>query len=250
MGEWIGMPKTITEIEDAVDKAAGTERWLKGIGVTAWLEGRHFDFHSTEAAQLAVSAADNRLADEALVLDLIDHGAPLEREVGNPKFPHKPPESSRAAKEFAEYPDEYKAPVVAGIGLMERAIRFGRVRLFNTLVAAGWLERLGKKRAGQLFAQSAAGGCSPTLVDAAADAGIDIDEPEPLRDTTALATLANVSTNYLCGKREAERLATAERLLARGANPNHRDSVGRTPLYSVANPDMVNLLLAHGAERR
>jgi hypothetical protein len=35
------------------------------------LEKQHFDFHSPEAGQLAVSAARN----EAMVLSLIDHGA-------------------------------------------------------------------------------------------------------------------------------------------------------------------------------
>jgi hypothetical protein len=248
-GEKIGMPKAVTELEDAVDKTAGTDRWLRGTdGLTGWLEGQHFDFHSPEAAQLATSAA-NRRADEAMVLALIDRGAPLDREVSNPRFPaHAPPDGSWWAKEFVEHP-EYRAPVVAGFSLMESAIRHGRVKLFNKLVAGGWLGRLGKEKAGQLFAQYAAG-CSPALVDAAADAGIDIDEADLQRGWTALANLGNVSTSYLCGNREAERLATAERLLERGANPNHRDSLGQTLLFAVANPDLVNLLVAHGAERR
>jgi hypothetical protein len=149
-GGEIGMPKAVTDLEDAVDKVAGTDRWLRGIGLAAWLEGRHFDFHSLEAAQLAVSAAANREAAAALVLALIDHGAPLDGEVSNPKFPRTPPEGSWAAKMFAEHPED-NAPVVAGFSLMESAIRHGRVRLFNKLVAAGWLDRLGKKQAGQLF---------------------------------------------------------------------------------------------------
>lgn len=51
-----------------------------------------------------------------------------------------------------------------------------------------------------------------------------------------------------CTQNEAARLPTAERLLARGANPNHRDSLGRTPLYGVHRLDVLNLLLAHGAD--
>jgi hypothetical protein len=232
-GEKVGMPKIVTELEEAVDKAAGTDRWLRGsIGLTAWLDGQHFDFHSPEAAQLAARA------DEATVLDLIDRGVPLDSEVSFPKFP----------------PDT--TPVVAGISLVESAIRRGQARLFNKLIAIGWLDRLGKERAAHLFAQSAAG-CSPALVDAAADAGIDIDEPEPPHPNAARyesqgkTALANVTASRCWDHPEAaDRVATARRLLARGANPNHRDSLGHTPLFGVANPDMVNLLLAHGAERR
>jgi hypothetical protein len=252
MGEPVGVPKAVTDLEDAVDRTAGTERWLRGTGLTAWLEGQHFDFHSTAAAELAASAADKRKAAEALVLALIDRGAPLDREVGNPKFPHTPPpDGSVMAKFLAESQEvpEYKTPIVAGFSLTASAIRHGRATLFNKLAAAGWPDRLGKKQTGQLFAQYAAG-CSPALVDAAADAGIDIDEPDLERGRTALANLGNVSTSYLCGRQEAERLATAQRLLARGANPNHRDSVGQTPLFAVPNPDLVKLLQAHGAERR
>jgi hypothetical protein len=82
-GKLAGMPKVVTELEDAVDKAAGTDRWLRGSGLVAWLEGQHFDFYSLEAAQLAVSGANSRKADEAMVLALIDHGAPLDGEVSN-----------------------------------------------------------------------------------------------------------------------------------------------------------------------
>ena len=102
--------------------------------------------------------------------------------------------------------------------MVESAIRRGQARLFNKLVAAGWIDRIGKETAAQLFAGYAAG-CSPALVDAAADAGIDIDEPESSRGGTALAYLG---TSYSCVNRQADRVATAERLLARGANPNRR----------------------------
>jgi hypothetical protein len=90
-----------------------------------------------------------------------------------------------------------------------------------------------------------------------ANARIDIDELESPRSKAAAyesqgkTALSNVTTSG-CWEHPlaADRIATARRLLARGANPNHRDSLGHTPLFEVVNPDMVNLLLAHGAERR
>jgi hypothetical protein len=198
LGQAAGMPKVVTELEHAVDEAAGTEHWVKGTGLIAWLEGQNFDFQSPEAAEIAVAGA-HVLADETMVLALIDHGALLDSEVSNPKYT--------------------TTRIVAGVSLVESAIRRGQARLFNKLVAAGWIDRVGKETAAQLFAGYAAG-CSPALVDAAADAGIDIDEPESSRGRTALAYLG---TSYSCVNRQADRFATAERLLARGANPNRRD---------------------------
>jgi hypothetical protein len=72
LGVAAGMPKAVTELEKAVDKAAGTDRWLSGnAGLVAWLEGQNFDFHSPEAAELAVSGA-RRSADEVMLLAMID----------------------------------------------------------------------------------------------------------------------------------------------------------------------------------
>jgi hypothetical protein len=133
---------------------------------------------------------------------------------------------------------------------MESAIRRGHAGLFNRLAAAGWLDAMGRDQAAQLFVQHGAG-CSPALVDAVADAGIDIDVPEPPQGGTALASVAGAPCWDTAGDhREEARIATARRLLARGADPNHRGSPGFTPLYFArGHPGMMHLLLAHGAER-
>jgi hypothetical protein len=239
-GEKVGMPKIVTELQEAVDKVAGTDRWLRGTaGLVTWLEEQNFDFHSPEAVQLAVLGA-RTTADEAVVLALIDDGVPLDSVISIRK----------------------QGPsVVAGFDLMESAIRRGHAGLFSKLASAGWLDGMGREQAAQLLAKYAAG-CSPALIDLAADAGIDIDKPEPPRPDapryepqgkTALANLSSARCGdyrETDGNRQANRIATARGLLARGANPNHRDSLGRNPLfYAVGNPDMLNLLLVHGADR-
>jgi hypothetical protein len=258
-GKKAGMPAAVTELEHAVDKAAGTDRWVRGsAGLITWLEARNFDFRSSEAVKLAVVGGYGR-AEEATILALIDHGAPLDSDVSI----YSPQVVRQVKEKFPEY-----TPPSPGVSLMESAIKRGLARLFHKLAAGGWLDRLGKQKADQLFARSA-GGCSPALVDAAADAGIDIDAPalDPMSpiehlngqsilfgrypaDEQGKTALANLGSFYVCVNREADRVATAQRLLARGANPNHRDSLGHTPLFEVANRDMVNLLLAHGAEHR
>jgi hypothetical protein len=116
---------------------------------------------------------------------------------------------------------------------MKSAIQLGQLRLFNKLVATGWVDRVGKAQVAQLFAQYAAG-CSPVLVDAAADAGIDIDEPDLQRGRTALDNLANVATAHLCGNREAERLALLSACWQEARIPTIATTWGR--LLSLQSP--------------
>jgi hypothetical protein len=115
VGKEAGMPAVVTELERAVDKAAGTDRWVRGsAGLIAWLDGQNFDFHSSEAAKLAAAGARGR-ADEAMILALIDRGAPLDSDVGYP------PETVRQIR--GKFPDYTPPP--AGVSLMESAIRRG-----------------------------------------------------------------------------------------------------------------------------
>ncbi|WNL45778.1 DUF6438 domain-containing protein [Dyella sp. BiH032] len=231
-GRSAGMPLAAHDLEAAIDRVAGTERWVTGgPGLVPWLERNGFDFRSTGAAELAVNGEDDS-ADEATVLSLIDHGAPLDR-----------PLTFRSR--FAERTG------AAGTMLMEASIRRGHAGVFARLAAAGWLDRLGKTKAAELLSRSAAG-CSPALVDAAADAGVDIDyavfDPREDDDDQGKTALAELAGTYTCREQEPARIQTADRLLARGANPNHRDKLGRTPLYGVENPQLLEVLLAHGAD--
>ena len=55
VGEEAGMPASVTALEDAVDRAAGTARWVKGAdGLVAYLERTGFDFASPEARDIAL----------------------------------------------------------------------------------------------------------------------------------------------------------------------------------------------------
>jgi len=237
-GSESGMPHSVTELEEAIDRVANTDRWVRGTqGLLPWLERTGFDFHSGKAAELAVAAAFGDGAEET-VLGLIDRGAPLDGNVTvSGSWRASPVLSTKAA----------------GILITESAIKRGYAKLFRRMAAAGWLDKMGVANAAQAFAENAAG-CSPQLVDAVAGAGIDIDvggqrsadhDPDGPEGKTALAELA---TSYACEGREVDRVKTAERLLAHGANPNRRDSLGRTPLYGVESPDLLNFLLQHGAD--
>lgn len=229
----VGMPQTIRDLEDAIDHVAGTERWITGnADLISWLEQSGFNFRSAEAAKIA-AAGEGQRAPESTVLAFIDRGAPLDHPVSTPG--RGSPHTEMAAAALFRYS-------------MERA----HLEVFKRLVKDGWLDRVGKAHVAELFAESAAG-CSPATVDAVADAGINVDAamtigsgddtPQQAKSRTALAALTEA-----CFSDGAMPVQTAERLLAHGADPNHRDSLGRTPLYGVEDLGLLNVLLAHGAD--
>lgn len=231
MGTEAGMPQAVKDLEVTIDRVADTDRWVKGSpALIPWLEQTGFDFHSNYAAALAVAGEEND-ADEATVIGFVDRGAPL----------------SQAVLPQGNIPSETE---IAGVTLLESSIKRGHANLFKRLLKDGWLSRLGKTKAAEIFASTSAG-CSPSMVDAAADAGIDIDFALAIKDSddaegkTALTMLPSA---YACIENERARVQTAVRLLARGANPNHRDSLGRTPLYGVENLQLLDILLSHGAD--
>jgi hypothetical protein len=66
----VGMPKAVTDLEQAVDEVAGTDRWIRGsAGLTAWLEGQKLRFPiagsgatATQDFRIWPTAADLRIA--------------------------------------------------------------------------------------------------------------------------------------------------------------------------------------------
>jgi hypothetical protein len=229
-GRVVGMPAEVTSLEDAVDSAAGTGRWITGEpGMIDLLAQEHFDFHSKAAALLALKGV-HTASDDTLV-ELVDRGAALDVEIDSSQ-PNSPK---------------------AGTELLRGAILNGKTALFRKLVERGWLATLGLSNANKAFAEGS-GGCQPAFVDAAVAAGLDVNAATPLAVKTAtdedkfgMTALAGLATDYGCPD-EVARVATAERLLAHGANPNLRNSEGKTSIFGVENIDLLNLLLSHGSD--
>ncbi len=78
-GESVGMPHTVSECEDEVDRAARSSMWLHlSKEAVNHLEAEHFRFHSQEAAALLLrSVADDDAHDDEAMLRLIELGAPI-----------------------------------------------------------------------------------------------------------------------------------------------------------------------------
>lgn len=239
VGTEVGMPVAVRKLEQAIDQAAGTDRWVRGtVELIPWLEKNGFDFHSSRATNLAV-AGEEMEASEDLVAALVDHGAPLEVVIDDTLL-------VTPKKEMRE---------IAGIVLIKAAVRRGHAEVFTRLATGGWLDRWGREPASQAFAEDAAG-CSSSMVDAMVAAGVPIDAATPVVDTlnsyesSGVTALSALSHSYACSRDEQARVATAKRLLEKGANPNHRDSLGQTPLYGVENLQLLDLLLANGGDAK
>ncbi|WP_145727711.1 DUF6438 domain-containing protein [Nitrospirillum viridazoti] len=226
-GTGMGMPAVVKTLEDEVDRVADTARWVNGApGLVDWLAATGFDFTSVSAAAIALHGPD--VPPTETLLSMIDRGLPLETVTKG---------------------RDGQSNSLLGLDLLRDAIKEGRAPVFQRLVAAGWLARLRPGEASHLFARWAAA-CDPALAEAAVAAGIPVDAvtvAEPSRQNvggqTALASLQS----FRWKSRDA-RLATAKRLLALGADPNHRDRRGRTPLFEADDLDMVETLLANGAD--
>jgi Domain of unknown function (DUF6438)/Ankyrin repeats (3 copies) len=77
VGEWVGMPAVIRELEDEVDAFARTDRWIRGKeGMVPALREEKFNFESFEA-QVMVKEAAMR-GETRTVQELLDAGVSLE----------------------------------------------------------------------------------------------------------------------------------------------------------------------------
>ncbi len=77
------MPKQITALEDAIDAAAQTEKWVKGNGETfASLIAEHWNFHATDDEHLALIETSAERGDAAFVKQLLAAGLSAKSEHG------------------------------------------------------------------------------------------------------------------------------------------------------------------------
>jgi len=83
VGDWVGMPAAITDLEDEVDAFARTQRWITGSeGLVQSLSAEHFNFQSFEAQVILKGAATR--GQTATVRELLKAGVPL-RPIPGPK---------------------------------------------------------------------------------------------------------------------------------------------------------------------
>ena len=228
VGELAGMPPVVTELEKAVDVAAGTARWVTGDERSvAALKDEGFDFGSRRAAELTAYVAMASQASDRMVIDLVEAGVSLDQplvfDTGDP-------------------------PTPLGEILLLAAVAKHRLALFDWLGKRGWLARVPRERLSEAFAEGG-GGCDADVARALVGAGADpkVRTRRPgRRDATGATALLSALTPYgPCHGVEVEPVVAT--LIALGVDVNAADDKGETALYGIENPDLQEQLLAAGA---
>ena len=228
VGEDAGMPPVVTELEKAVDSAAGTARWITGDGNSvAALKTEGFDFRSRRAAELTAYVAMAGKASDRMVIDLVEAGVSLDQPL---VF------------------DSGDPPTPLGETLLVAAAARHRPALFDWLAKRGWLARVPRKRLSEVFAEGG-GGCDPDVARALVGAGADPKartRRPGRRDSAGATALISAVTPYgPCDGVALEPVVAA--LVALGVDVNAADDEGKTALYGVEDPDLQEQLLAAGA---
>lgn len=248
VGTAAGLPPAAKALEQAIDDAAGTARWVSGNGETlAALRAEGFDPASDQASDLAVAALAAK--SDRLVVDLIDAGLPLDR----------------------SYKPRTKRAVAAPLGaiLLADAVSHGRAAVARALLDRGWAARTDRNALRDAFI-SGARGCDIGVARALVNAGVDpkASPPPPSaagsetdgklaaaladaesaigpKSPTALAVA--VEQYSVCDAELADRQDLVRGLIALGVDVNARGSEGKNVLFGLESPVLVDILLAAGA---
>ncbi|OSZ72438.1 hypothetical protein CAP39_03615 [Sphingomonas sp. IBVSS1] len=231
-GGAVGMPAVVTELEDAVDQLAGSDRWVFGNRETlAALKARGFAVRSPAAAALVVAllSLDFWLPaqgdSDGLLRALIAEGLDLDAAVP------MPPEGGRP-----------RPPTTVGAVIASHAARIGNATLFEQMARQGHLAHLGQGELNELFQTGM--GCSPAIARALVTAGAN---PKSMGERgNALHAIGGAYG--ACHERpEQQRAKMAAALITLGVPVDARNEDGETPLMGCNDPAMAKLLVAAGA---
>lgn len=223
-GTRVGMPQIVRTLEDAVDAAADTARWVVGNERTlASLEAEGFDFRSRAAAAMVVGSLPG--APESLPLGLIDRGAPL-----------------RLAMTCEGCPaGTFQSAAVTG------AVAARRLAVFDRLDRDGAVARLPQREKDELL-MIAARAHSATLVERLLAHGAN----SRARSTEGGSALIEaLNTSYVEPPPTLEEQEAVVRiLLRRGVDLRARDGIRWTALQHAydEDPRIVRLLIEAGAD--
>lgn len=227
VGQMVGMPSVVTELERAIDEAADTTRWVQGDASTVpALIADDFDPRSEDAQYLALLSATP--SNGRVALDLVTAGLPLDAEV-------------RLGERRA----------ALGAALLEAAVGNGRTDLFEALVARGALARMPRATLDDLFAGSG-GGCDPAIARAMVAAGADprartSSDPHDMGYSAGRKTALITALHAYPCERDDRRVATAAELIRLGVDVNAVNDHGESAIFGLEDLDLLEQLLAAGA---
>jgi ankyrin repeat protein len=239
------MPLVVSKLEEAIDVAAGTEKWIAGNAETyRSLSQEKWDFKDPKTNKdLLLRVAENGSSDAVKALLLA--GAPI-----------SPGALAHAARRGEM--EMVKALLDAGAGNDSRelnaalfaAASAGKLEAVQFLISASanpnYLDRESKDTI--LIAAASSG--HPEVVSEILKYKVDVNA----RDKSGKTALMYVGEAYIVDEEdedasEARKAAVAERLFAGGANPEIKDNEGQTALFFACYaPKLMKVLLAKGAD--
>ena len=279
VGERAGMPPVVTTLQNAVDKMAGTERWIKGLpSVIPVLEAANAEFDGIIGLELMDAAAER--ADLHTLRKLKGMGASVFGDGPTPLI------SAIYEKQNGAVDWLIEKGALKQKGAYERALQTSvskrNHKAFEAVLRAGGQKGITKDLATKLL-QSAAGNADlkivnlmlanganpngdkgapglpdPPLFDAAN--GIGSDEPDSSIEErrqvvnvllNAGAEIKHCLNDYCSSVLwEVSDRKIAKMLLDAGADPNFRDSDGEHILFHISDEQVALLFIQSGADLR
>jgi hypothetical protein len=231
VGRWVGMPASVSALEDEVDALAGTDRWIRGNAETvSLLKSQDFNFRSQDAANLVLSAIRLGRGDEdqsgtnELIRGVIAAGLDMSTQV-----------EVRSGRQAAA-----KRPI--GAEIAKFAIESGKDALFDEIVGRRQVSRMTQRELDDSFAGGM--GCSPHIAKALVKAGANPRANSS--DGNALNALRS-SFGPCSEASSAKRAEMARTLVGLGVPLEARDDLGWTPLMGCDDPEVAQILLKAGA---
>jgi len=270
-----GMPLAVEQLELAIDRLSGSERWTRGNSETmAALESEHWDFKSKAAATALARAAQYGNAD--VVRDLTLGGVPLTGSKDRAGFTVIGGDTPLEAAAFRGDLAMISALLQAGAGSNPKALAAalvnaagsGNIDALRLLIKNG-APITSRDLLGRTALIAAATSGYPEMVKEALTRKVDVNlfaTPPPPPPCTAemkkndncrefaegdgqTALMEAVSSSdYDVPPEGVDRMEVVRLLLAAGADVNARDKQGDTALMHCDDVEQVELLLKAGAD--